>query len=428
MHRAAAAAALVGSGAALAACDAGGDANARPVATAAGPVSLVMHSRTTDADHYSERASAFHAANPNVDVTIESTAGNEYNTKVTALQASNTLGDAMWHTQTMIFVPFAATGGLRPLDDLVKRDKYDLGQFFPNTIEQLRWKGKLYGLPWLVHTGFSGIMVNEDVWQRVGQPVPAFDWTFQREFLDALQKVGRGVAADGADRFAMDMPYTLQGAITYVRSWGAEFLSDDGKKSLLNNSKAVEALTFAHDLVNVYRVVPRPDQSVANMFATGRTASSNGAYFQMANLRVQTSGTFKWRAYPMPKGPGGLRNSFLGLDDTSITATSKHPDAAWLWTRFLATKETGLLVARDRGSPGGRPDVWDDPSLAADPSHQMFKEWMKIVKPLPMPANSRVLDMFSTLATGLSALYTQKTSAPAAIADLHQQLQNVLDS
>ena len=418
-------------GGVLTACSQGaaGTAGTAGAPTAeSGPVSLVMHTRTGgDVDHFTQRANAFHTANPTITVNIEGTAPTEYIAKMTALQASNALGDAMWHTQTWIFFPFSATGGLRALDDLAKRDKYDLGQFFPNCVQQLRWKGKLYGLPWLVHTGFSGVMVNQDVWQRLGQPVPTWDWTFRKEWLDALQKVGRGVAADGPDRFAMDMPFTLQGAITYLRSWGTELVSDDGKKSLLNGPKAVEALTFIHDLMNVHQVVPRPDQLVPNPFATGKTASSNNAYFSMANLRQQIGSSFKWQAYPMPKGPGGARDAFLGLDNASVTAISKHPDAAWLWARFLATKETGVLVARDRGSPGGRPDVWEDPSLTADPSHQMFREWMKTVKVLPVPANARVSDMFDAMATGLSALYLEKKSPPQAIADLHQQLQNVLD-
>jgi ABC-type glycerol-3-phosphate transport system substrate-binding protein len=110
-----------------------------------------------------------------------------------------------------------------------------------------------------------------------------------------------------------------------------------------------------------------------------------------------------------------------------VTAVSKHTDAAWQWTQFLANKETGLKVAADRGSPGARPDVWNDPQLMADANHQMFLTWLKTIKPLPIPANARVADMFDAVATGLAALYLEKKGPPQAIADLHQALQNVLD-
>ena len=60
--------------------------------------------------------------------------------------------------------------------------------------------------------------------------------------------------------------------------------------------------------------------------------------------------------------------------------------------------------------------MWDDPSLMADPSHQVFREWIKLVKPVPMPANARVVEMFDTMNAGLRELYLGKQAPRQAIA------------
>src|SRR5437588_262552 len=150
-------------------------------------------------------------------------------------------------------------------------------------------------------------------------------------------------------------------------------------------------------------------------------------YFSLGPIRQQGQQSFKWRAYPMPKGPGG-RGAFLGDDAVAANAASKYPDASWKWLQFLASKETGLAVARDRGSPGGRNDVWDDPSLVSDPNHQMFRDWIKLVKSVPIPANARMVDLTDAVNAGLKDLYNEKKSVSQAIADLHTSVQNVLDS
>lgn len=71
--------------------------------------------------------------------------------------------------------------------------------------------------------------------------------------------------------------------------------------------------------------------------------------------------------------------------------------------------------------------MWDDQTVASDVNFQMFREWIKVAKPVPMPANARVTEMFDTVNAGLQALFLAKVAPRQAIADLHQQLQLVLD-
>lgn len=395
-----------------------------------GPASITMHARTgLDAQHFIDRAAAFQKSlppNAQITVTVEQTAGPEYGAKMTTLQAAGSLGDTLWANQVGPYFPLAAASTTRALDDLAKRDKYDLGQHVQAAIQQLRWKGRLHGMPWLTHSGWSGLFVNEDVWARASQPVPTWDWTYQTDFVNAGRKLTRATG-DPSDVYGIEVPFVLQMAVTFLRSWGTDMLSEDGKKSLLNTPKAIAALTFAHDLMNVQKVAPRPDTTVAMAFPTGKSTSWVNGYFAIGNLQQQIGSSFKWRAYPMPKGPEG-RGAFLGDDGVCVTASSKAPDAGWKWVQFLVTKETGLILAKERGSPGGRNDVWEDAELMANPNHQVFREWLKFVKPMAIPANARMVELTDTVNAGLKDLYTQKKAAPQAIADLHDAVQRLLDS
>ena len=65
-----------------------------------------------------------------------------------------------------------------------------------------------------------------------------------------------------------------------------------------------------------------------------------------------------------PKGPNGRRSSVLITHGTAVTGTAKV-DAAWKWVQFITNRENGVLqVLAGAGSPGARPDVWEDKRLA----------------------------------------------------------------
>lgn len=179
-----------------------------------------------------------------------------------------------------------------------------LDSTFPATIAQLSWQGRLHGMPWLVHAGWSGLFVNEQLWLQAGQPVPDAEWTYDGKFLDAAKRLTTGAGTDQAV-FGTEIPYTIQPALTFIRSWGGDLLSTDGKKSQATDVKVLDALTVMHDLMNVHKVAPRPDQAKPGMFTAKTVASRCDGAFSIAGFRKDIAEGFKWRAYSMPKGPGG---------------------------------------------------------------------------------------------------------------------------
>ena len=196
------AAGLAGAGAgALGACipqaqeQGGGDRGGAPK-----PVTLVFNHRTGQPQgdlfksHFNAR---FQEQFPHITVDHTVIPSGEWQEKFIVLYSSDTPGDLIWSNQADQMHLFSAAGMHKALDEFVRRDRYDLGQFYAKTIEDNRWEGKLYGLPWQSHAGLSGLYVNVDLARQHGVALPASGgrWTNEQFAEAALSSPGRRTAS-----------------------------------------------------------------------------------------------------------------------------------------------------------------------------------------------------------------------------------------
>jgi multiple sugar transport system substrate-binding protein len=127
------------------------------------------------------------------------TQGQNHIDKVTTSMAGGTPID-VFTLNPGEMVPFAHKGQVRAIDDLIRRDRYDVTDFFEKCFEQYRWKGKSHALP----RGFGNqdIYYNTAVWDAAGNKRPPYDWNARdwtaQEFLDSLQRVSRLAGSAGS--------------------------------------------------------------------------------------------------------------------------------------------------------------------------------------------------------------------------------------
>ncbi|NCV01945.1 MAG: hypothetical protein EBV53_12285, partial [Proteobacteria bacterium] len=97
---------------------------------AAEPVEITFHSRggpptNQEVILYEEQMPLFMKKFPNIKVKHEGFTGEDYLKKITVLLAGNSIGDAMWTSVgTGTIYNFAAQKALRPMDDLVAKEKF----------------------------------------------------------------------------------------------------------------------------------------------------------------------------------------------------------------------------------------------------------------------------------------------------------------
>src|SRR5919202_615589 len=67
---------------------------------------------------------------------------------------------------------------LQPIDDLVKRDKYDLTKYNQGGLDAAaRYEGKLYGLPYAWGGDVAAVVYNKGLFRAAGIKEPSADWS-----------------------------------------------------------------------------------------------------------------------------------------------------------------------------------------------------------------------------------------------------------
>lgn len=122
--------------------------------------------------------SEFEQENPNIKVDFMHIPQN-YFQKIHLLFASNTAPDIIFINN--LYLPVYANAGL--LEEL-NAD----GHFYPQPLEALSWKGKLYAIP----RDVSNLVIyyNKDLFNKKHIAYPDKNWTFE-DFLTTAQKTNR---------------------------------------------------------------------------------------------------------------------------------------------------------------------------------------------------------------------------------------------
>lgn len=165
---------------------------------------------------------------------------------------------------------------MTPLDDMIAASKFDLGQFYEYTIKEMSFGGHIWGLPWDVDSRI--LYYNKDLFQKAGLDpnTPPKTWD---ELLNFSKKLTVTDSKGNFKQIGFIPNFGNSWLYLYAIQNNGKFLSDDGKKVLLNSPENVKALEFmvrGYDLlggakkVNAYTST---FQSGANdPFLTGQVA------------------------------------------------------------------------------------------------------------------------------------------------------------
>ena len=397
-----------------------------PASITKDPASLRLQQITGQSESYAHRFSAeFSQKHPNIKIEIEEYPSSEYWTKMLALHASDQLGDLCygWNSQGYL-ASWAHKGLARSLDDLVRADKYDLGQFYAGAIEADRWEGKLWALPPVGHPGEVTLFYNINLLDAAGVKHPDTSWKLD-DIVDAAKRIVKpGVWGYGWGRSYFQI-------VTRLRAFGADFLSPDGKKATLNTPAAKAAIQWEYDMIGRHRVAPAPADApnAGQMFQDGNLALYASNIATVTTWRRPIGDRFKWAATLYPPGPSGKRGTALHTNTMHLTRQTKHPREAWELLTFLSSHEVGVQkILMESGSPGGRPDVWNDQRLwSFEPFYKTAAALMPEAKPPHVAYNLRTPEITAALQAGLDEVWSSKTS-PASGADVvNHALQAILD-
>jgi ABC-type glycerol-3-phosphate transport system substrate-binding protein len=349
------------------------------------------------------------------------------------LAAAGSLGDVYaWDPSHWVFQQAIRRGLLRPIDEYVRRDKLDLGQFYKQFVEIQRADGKLYGLPSWGWTGQDGFLFNVALFEQAGVPVPDYrspQWT-QTALYDTVVKLNTYLSAGNGFGASTTLPGFI-GLTILCRAFDGDNLSPDGKRSLLLESGAREGLRWLYDLAHKERAVAVPGRFEGDLFLNGKLGLEMAGSLSVFNRNKQNKdGQLKFRAGLFPKRKDGRRPNWLGGGTWNVgtaTAGATSPDAAWELIKLITDRE-GVLAINTVGGEGAlvRPDIMADPYFQ-DANFRVYLDNFENPMPHVVPANSRGVEYERAVTDGGTPWYRGDVGFEDGLRTWNQGIQQALD-
>jgi len=372
---------------------------------------------------------AFNAKNPGLKVSQEILPIQpEYFPKLAALHATGTIGDLVWASMAG-FRSLATRKVIRPIDELVAADGYDLSDYEKIGISEMTFEGKLTGMPWGAHTGSSVLLYNVDMVEKAGLKIPG-DVDSYEKLLAAGKKLQMMNGAN-VEVYGFVPSPEATGIFQWMRAFGGQPWDEAGKKVTIKSPESLAGFkawseNYAQDLAPV----STGPTMYLQFFAGGRIAMMQSGYEIDFNPGKAIGDKFKWDAVTMPKGPGpnGALPTNFTINGITIAAKAKNPEGAWQYMKYLMDKETQLeLVKSGAGRPAPRKPILDDPELNMQKGHKTMRPVFSVAQGWLEPANLRIEEARSLVDQLVGPIASKEAKLEDKIDDIEKQLQGILD-
>ncbi len=356
----------------------------------------------------------FHKQHPNVRVQVEFIVNERTLHKLLVSTAGHKSPDVSI-VSSMWFAPAASKGLMEDLGPYVKRDKFDLNDFYPEVVEGWgKYRGTLYAIP--AGVDLYAMYYNKTMFDKYGVSYPDESWDWN-DFVKAAKKLTKDINGDGRIDQWGATPNTWQ---SYVWENGGKILSKDNTRCLLDQPAAYKGMQFMADLRNKYHVAPTSkemaDITTAKLFTNGQTGMYfSGSWAVPIFFEKDIKGAFEYDVAPIPKGPV-CRATFFGGASYAVMRGSSHKDLAWELVKYMVSKEKLRERAMIEQVIPSRISVAESNAFANLPSpprhRKVFIEAISYGRSFPsVPCNQ---EMDSIISNDIGLLLIGKESAKSA--------------
>ncbi|HEX5143674.1 MAG TPA: sugar ABC transporter substrate-binding protein [Mycobacterium sp.] len=299
---------------------------------------------------YRQSFDAFTAANPDIDVRIDTVSYASYFDTMRTDVAGGGAADVFWINNAN-FAAYADSGRLMPITP--SRD------WAPAVVEQFTRNQTLWGVPQLTDAGIA-VYYNADLLAEAGvDPAALTDlrWGGADDTLRPLaaqltvDAAGRRAGTSGFDparirQWGYNAANDFQGIyLNFVASAGGTF--HDGERFTFDNPQAATAFDYLVALINTDHVAPSAADTndngdfSRNQFLAGRMALFQSGTYNLANVATQAK--FRWGVTLLPSGPQGRISVTNGVVAAGNSA-SHHPEQVRRLLAWLGSTEGNAYV------------------------------------------------------------------------------------
>jgi len=328
-----------------------GVANAR-TDTAAGPAAKAADTLTvmgfgTNGDEVAK--SRFELAQKAVGGSVDAPNGGFNDQQFLAAVASGNPPDVVYLDRQKVGT-YAAKGAFVPLSSCIKSQNIDLTQYRKPALAEVTYKGNTYGIPEFYSS--RTVIVNLDALKKAGLTPKQLD-TRNWPTLEASTKKLVSMKGSKLARIGFD-PKIPEFFPMWAKANGVTLLSSNGLKANLNDPKAVEALTYAVNLIKMQGGWGRfkSFRDSFDFFGAGNEyAKDQLGAFPMEdwyyNVLATNSPKVKIQAMPFHDKKGNIVNFETG-SAWAIPKGAKHADLACTWMKTMTSVNTWMAAGAAR--------------------------------------------------------------------------------
>ena len=401
--------------------------------SAAGPVTIVWGIRTgATPEQVNVLLDVFKTVQPNITVEQYPAPGGidpSMQKLSTAIVAGNPLDVISGHLSAGMLIQ--AIDALQPIDDLVKRDKFNLNAYNKEFLDSAGlYQNKLAALPYAYGGDLVAIVYNRGMFQAAGIPEPPADWKSSwtwDQWREAARKLTR---SDGGTQTQVGIAGYGYWLNTPTKPWETGWMAGDMKTLTCDSPATLDAYAKFSDMLfkdRSYAQSPGTDLGAGDPFYNTRAGMSMVCCAALGF--VEKISGFDWAFAPMPRGK--VASYDMSPTVMGMAKPSKQREASWEFIKFLADKAT--LANTERRMPATLPDLdgWIKSTFGAWPNSraQVLADGARIARPLePLRLHPKWAPMSSEiLEPAWKDVLAQKIAIPDMLRNVKPQLQRMID-
>jgi len=360
---------------------------------------LVIWESYNDEEHavFMQIVEKFKAQNPGVEIEVQRIPFDGMEQKVLTALAANNAPDIA-RVDYAFVAKLADKNGILPIEEDEIADIKD--HILKAALYSNYYKGKFYGLP--DQTTCIALFYNKEIFKKKGIKNPPKTW---EEFIEIGKKITDGKV------YAFGMHNSLWWTFPFFFSFGAKFLSDDGKTCLLDSPEAIAGFTLKVDLYRKYKIEGGAWQAGAiNPDAGFRNYKYAMIFSGPWAIKSLEEAKIPFGVALIPQGPKGSATTVGGTNMVIFHKETKP--LALKFMKFLLSPEIQSLWANELGQIPLRDDVLALIDTVKNPYLPIFIEQMKYATPRPPHPNYSDIELTFN-AEMEAALSGQKTPEQA---------------
>jgi ABC-type glycerol-3-phosphate transport system substrate-binding protein len=274
----------------------------------------------------------------------------EEDTRIFRAITAGTPPDLFFLWNTSYIGALAANGAIQPLDGLLRKWGLREDDFVPGALDQARYRGRLYGVPFLVDA--SAFYWNRDVFAEAGVDPNRPPRTLE-ELLDLAVKLTKRDAHGNLVRLGFQPPPVHE----VLGLFGGRLADPATGRITANDPRNVEALEWYARMFELQGGGLRIDSfqqgfgnfdSPNHQFFVGKVAMMfSGEWWPGYVTRYSPTTDYGVVQIPYPsKHPEMNGSTFMGGNFACIATECKHPDAAVAFIKWMSTRKAQIAFSK----------------------------------------------------------------------------------